>query len=601
MEREFFGTEPPAYRRYVDQAQAALERKEPDSQTAAEFFARAAEFVSPGFERAFVLGQLATIALKSGRPEEAVSVLLSEADWPHHVPAAYATLARAAVQADSLEAFRWLATRPGQYWEPSSAVFDQGVRIALNAKKPEFADELVGLAEQLCERGDPVVPLLRGLTREKQKRPEEAIAAYREAAGHGGTDPRVFRRLSLLLDKAKEPEEAAEWCRRGLALDLDARARQDLEKRLARIQAGSGKPHEASEILPIYVRSGVASIEREFSFPVQIREAAQAGGVAWARATRRGSPCVFVGQPGNECRELRVDVKPTQLFVHPTGDRCVVLGHDAQGNDVGAVALSDGLVSLFPLPGTPREVVRLADGWIASFRDGMLERRDWSGQPAWQSRLPDPDAYPHFLAADERIALASHLDRIYELDPATGEIKGTVQIKAAEPQEISAGPLTISIALGGAFWLQGLGVANGRGFAIANDRFFEVLPGPRLEPRERLQQFDDVRVPIVDEQGQLLAFQGNDAFRLLGPDGELGPAMSCPWPRHGLARLPDGHLVSYGSRELAVLDESGSETHRFEATHDVRSVAATGPMQVRVAVARDVLSLRMNGRLQTAS
>lgn len=594
MERESFSTEPAAYRRCVDQAQAALEREGPGSQTGAELFARAAGTVPPGFERAFALGQLATIALKSDRPEEAVSVLLSEADWPHHVPAAYATLARAAVQSETVEAFRWLATRSGKYWEPSGDVLDQGVRIALNAKRLEFADELVRLAEELYESVDPIVPLLRGLVREKQKRPQDALAAYREAADRGGTDARIFRRLSLLLDKSKESEEAAEWCRRGLELNPDARVRQELEKRLARIEAQSGKPPETAEILPVYLRSGDASIERELSFPVQVSEATQARGTVWARATRRGSSVVFVGRRDEPSAELALDFKATRLVASPTGGSCLVFGHESEGNPLGSVVSPDGVASTFPLPGTPREIACLDDGWIASFREGALERRDWAGRLTWQAHLLHADAYAHFLAADEQIALASHLDRVYQFDPSTGEATGTVEVEPAKTQEISAGPITMGITVGPS-WLQGLGVAKGRGFAIAGDQFYEVLPGPQLELRERLQRFDDVRVPMVDEQGQLLAFQGNDGFRLLGPNGELRSTVACPWQRHGLARLPDGRLVSYGGRELAVLDESGLETHRFETTHDVRSVAAVGRTLVRVVVARDVLSLQVDG------
>jgi tetratricopeptide (TPR) repeat protein len=591
---EFSAGEPPEYRRLVDEALADLDRGDGDPSLAEDRFGRAAALVPPGFERAFVLGQIATIALDLGRADQAVAVLLSDADWPHHVPAAFATLTRAGVEARSAEAFRWLATRPAEYHETGIEPLDNGVQIALRqVNDVEFAERLTDLAAELCGDGDPIVCLLRGLVREKQDRRGDAIAAYVSAAELGGTDPRIYRRLTLLLDKEKRRDEAKQWCRRALEIDLDAAARQDIEKRLSRLEAAPGAKRAASaHVLPLYVRTGAATIERVTAFPVQVTQAVQGPATAWGSGTRRKSPHLFIAQIGGDAAEYQLTFRPIVLRLAPEGAHCLALGSAEDGTCQAALVREDGESRALVLPAAPDNVVALADGWLVSFRSGVLEKYTWSGERSWRSQLPGPGAYAHFLAADSEIAFASHLNTIYEVDTEAGRVNGPVVIEP-KSSEYSAGTVSFTMEYGEASaWVAGLAVDRGRGFAVAADQFFEILAGPRLLPRERFDDFDHVRIPMFNDAGRAVAFQGNETFRAIQADGSLGAEIRCPWRQHGLARLDDHRFASYGARRISIIDASGQESHKLEAANEVRSLRVIDANTCRAVIGKDVLALR---------
>ena len=594
---EFSATEPPEYRRFVDQALAERDREDGDPKRAEEHFSRASALVPPGFDRAFVLGQIATIALDLGRADQAVAILLSDADWPHHVPAAFATLIRAGVEAQSAEAFRWLATRPAEYHEAGIEPLDNGVQIALRQTKDvEFAERLVDLAADLFGDGSPVVCLLRGLVREKQDRRGDAITAYVSAAELGGTDPRIYRRLTLLLDKEKRRDEAKQWCRRALEIDLDAAARQEIEKRLSRLEAAPGaKRAAAAHVLPLYVRTGAATIERVAAFPVQVTQAVQGPATAWGSGTRRKSPHLFSAQIGGDVVEYQLTFRPIVLRLAPGGAHCLALGSAEDGTCQAALFRGNGGESrALVLPAAPDNVVALADGWLVSFRSGVLEKYAWSGERSWRSQMPGPGAYAHFLAAGSEIAFASHLNTICEVDTETGRVSGPVVIEP-KSSEYSAGAVSFKMEYGEASaWVAGLAADadQGHGFAVAAGQFFEILAGPRLLPRERFDDFDHVRIPMLNDAGRAVAFQGNETFRAIQADGSLGAEIPCPWRKHGLARLDDHRFVNYGARRISIIDVSGQETHDLEAAKEVRSLRVIDANTCRAVIGKDVLALR---------
>jgi tetratricopeptide (TPR) repeat protein len=582
-----------SYRRLVDEALAHLDADDPDPRGAERLFAQAASLVPPGFDRSFVLGQLATLALEDDRPADVVELLLSVADWPHHVPAAFATLTRAAVEARSIEAFRWLATRPGEYHDPTPAVLDHGVRIALRAGDAPFARELVALASELCSEADSLVPLLQGLVLEKDGRPADAIHAYQRAAELEGSDARIYRRLTLLLDREKKPDEAREWCRRALELDLEASARQEIEKRIARLEAPTGaKRSAAASVLPLYVRSGSAQIERTASFPVQVTRAVQAGEKIWASGTRRSRPHLFICS-GDAVAEFPLEIRPTDLFPHPRGEMCLVIGIEGNEDPAGLLVQQDGSVVQLSFQDRPNNVVVLPDGWLCSYRAGDLERWEWSGQLRWRSRLPDPESYAHFFAADSDLCLASHLNQIFELRIDSGEVLGSVAVEA-QPTTMSAGGFEIEFEISGFDWVLGLGVRDGRGFAVADQKFSQISHGPDLQLQEKLEGDDAVRFPLHDESGRLLAFRANDSFRAVLPDGSLASPVAAPWDRRDLAPLEGDLWISYGGTQIAAMDAGGHESYVFEAAKQIRSLGPVGSRTIRTVIGRDVLRVDLD-------
>jgi hypothetical protein len=211
------------------------------------------------------------------------------------------------------------------------------------------------------------------------------------------------------------------------------------------------------------------------------------------------------------------------------------------------------------------------------------------GELRWQDRLSRQEAFAYFFAGDESRGLASFMNQIYEFVPATGTIGGPMAI---EPSVEIFRESTFEVTFEQEAWVQGLGLSRGRAFVLGGDRLFEVLPGPRLELREELDQNERLQVALTDENGELIGFQGNGVLRVLRRDGTLAPAAACPWERHGLARLNDEQLVSYSNRLIFILDAvTGEETHVFEAANNIRSLKVEGGSETRVVIGRDVLKV----------
>ena len=575
----------------TSRAYELLEAEEPDLDAAQACFARAASMVRPGDDRAYALGQLAAVALRAGRPGDVLAALMSEADWAHHVPASFDSLWRAAVAAEEIEPFCWLSQREARYHEPSVVWIDWGVGLALREGRWDFAGRLIDLVGTFGEA--PLQALLRGQLLEKQERTDEAIESFRSAAEIGCTDARCFRRLTLLLDRVKRRDEAAEWCRRALVLELDAAARAEIEKRLARLEAPAGKKRMASAgVIPLYLRRGDATIERVASAPVALVNATIASAALWGAGTRRGTHHLFLRAPdGNVALEWALGLTPRAVSPTRDGRRCLVVGPVAVDDtrSRGMIASSDGEVVDLGLVDSASAVAVLSDRWVTASREGPIQAIGCRGEALWTAALPGSVFAYHFAADDERV-LATHTDRLFELDPSCGELRGSAMIPEKPPFTSAEGPITISISFGeAASWARGLGIAAGRGWLIAADRLFEVTRGPGLVGRARYDGYDYPSYPVTDRRGGLVAFQGSDHIAVVGRDGPRDP-IPCPWSRHDLVPLAHGRLASFGGNELALLDEAtGEETHLIEAASKIRSVEARLDGAALVAVGRDLL------------
>jgi tetratricopeptide (TPR) repeat protein len=586
-----FTRRPQEFDAMTERAYRLLEAEDPDLDAVQACFTRAAACVGPGDDRAYALGQAATVALRAERPRDSVEALMSDIDWPHHVPASFDCLMRAAVAAEDLEPFRWLAQREARYHEPSLAWVDRGVSSALREQRFTFAERLVELVGGLGDA--PLQALLHGQVLEKEGREGDAIESFRRAAELGSADPRAFRRLTLLLDRAKRRDESAEWCRRALRLDLDAAARAEIEKRLARLQAPAGRKRDASAgVIPLYPRKGNATIERLASAPVALTEASVADGVLWGTAMRKGSPHLFSRAPAENVElEWALGLTPLTVCASSDGRCCLVMGPISADDKRwrGMVASLDGGVVDLGLLDVVSAVVTLADRWLTASRDGPVQAFGLGGEPRWTASLPG-GVFPYHFAADSQRVLATHTDRIFELDPNDGALRGSSKIPEKPEVTSSVGPVTISMSFGEqASWPRGLGIAAGRGWLIASDQLFEVAPGARLIGRERYEGYDYPSVAVVDRRGALLAFKGNEQIAVVGPDG-LRPPIPCPWSRRDLSRLSPHRLASFGGNVLALIDEaSGQETHLLEAASKIGAVDAGPDGAALVAVGRDLL------------
>jgi len=519
---------------------------------------------------------------------------MSDVDWPHHVPASFDCLARAAVAAEDLEPLRWLAQRDGQYHEPSLAWVDRGVGLALREQRFGFAERLVELVGGFADA--PLQALLHGQVLEKQGREGDAIESFRRAAELGSTDPRAFRRLTLLLDRAKRRDESAEWCRRALRLDLDPAARVDIEKRLARLEAPAGRKRDASaRVIPLYLRQGDATIERLASAPVALTEASVADGVLWGTAMRKGRPHLFVRAPAENVElEWTLGLTPHTVCASSDGRSCLVMGPISadDGRWRGMVARSDGEVVDLGLVDVVSAVITLADRWLTASRDGPVQAFGVGGGLLWKASLPG-GAFPYHFAADSQRVLATHTDRIFELALSGGELRGSTKIPQKPEVTSSVGPITISMSFGEeASWPRGLGMAAGRGWLIASDQLFEVAPGPRLIGRERYEGYDYPSFAVTDRRGALVAFKGNEQIAVVGPDGLRQP-IPCPWSRRELSPLTHGRLASFGGNELALINAmSGEESYFLEAPSKIGAVEAGPGGAALVVVGRDLLLVR---------
>ncbi len=99
---------------------------------------------------------------------------------------------------------------------------------------------------------------------------------------------------------------------------------------------------------------------------------------------------------------------------------------------------------------------------------------------------------------------------------------------------------------------------------------------------------------MFDDARHLIAFQGNESFRPIHADGSLGADIPCPWRQHGLTRLVDDRFVSYGARQILIIDASGQETLKLEAANEVRSLRVTDGNACRAVIGKDVLALRVD-------
>lgn len=582
---------PMQHRQLVKQARRLQSRGSLDLPGAARLLAQAAELVASGPDRAFILSQLARTYLRLGQPEAAITVLISERDWPHHLPAAFEILIKAAGQVSAVEPLRWLAKCPAQHHQPSPEVMERALGIALYRGDLDFGEQIVGLATELYSAENMHAALLRGRLRDRQKRESEAIDAYLVAARLGTRDSRCYGRLVFLLNKTRRLDETLEWCRRGLELGLDATIQRQLEKILVRRTALPGGTRGALQtLLPIYVRRGDAAVERMAQLPVVPGSAVQAGDLTWALGTRAGNPHLYPCKLDTAAAvAFPTPFAPRELFARPRGQTCLALG--ANGADWQAMMLeTDGAGAVFPLPGKPRGVIVLGERCIFAFRDGTVEARTWDGQPEWRVRFAG-SAFAYWLAGGGDRALTTYLDWIYELEPATGRDAGHMSVKTAP-----------GIAPGGAArtagarraWIQSVGFIGARAFGIFHGGFFEIGRGARLELVEAISPATPPYRVLTDSSGQLIALKGEASMRTVGLDGRLSGSIPAPTSPYDLERLDATRFVRYDNRVIETLDADGSELHRFETADLIRSLRVIGEKELRLVVGRDVLRVRLD-------
>ncbi len=562
-----------------------------DLRAAAQVLAQAAELVEPGPDRAFALSQLARTYLRLDQPDGAITVLLSEQDWPHHLPTAFEILTKAAGQASAVEPFRWLATCPAQHHEPSPQVFERALGIALYRNDYDYGEQILTLASELYPPEDVNVALLKGRLRDRQKRQSEAIDAYLQAARLGTRDARCYSRLTTLLNKTRRLNETLEWCRRGLELGLDAATQRQLEKILvARTALPGGKRSALETILPLYIRRGEALVERVAQLPIAPNRAVQTGELTWALGTRSGNPHLFPCKVETaEAMGFQAPFVPREFFVRTGGQICLALGlHGAEWQAMMLAA--NGASAVFPLPDKPRNVSVLPDRCIFSFRDGTIEARTWNGQPAWQVRFAR-NAFAYWLSGGEDRALVTYMDWVYELVPETGQDAGHASVKTAP-----------GIAAGGAArtagsrraWIQGLGFIGERAFGLFHGGLYEIGRGARLELLEAISPEDPLYRMVSDSDGELIALRAEASMRTVGLDGKLSEPFPTPTGNHHLERLGATRFVRHSSRVIATIDADGTEMHRFETADPIRSVRVIGEKELRVVVGREVLRVRLD-------
>lgn len=204
---------------------------------AAEIFRRQAVANSePGEERANARAELADLYRDQSTPEKVIEALVHQAEWAYLPARSFRYLEAAALETGNTTVFQWLATLPAANWKSGPAVLRDGVVKALKAKNGPLATQ-IGALFSIPQLHDELMMLeVGGRIWEARGERDQAISAYLRAANAGSKEPFVYRRVTMLLDKAKRRDEAAHWCREALRQKvLDDKATTEIAQRLARL------------------------------------------------------------------------------------------------------------------------------------------------------------------------------------------------------------------------------------------------------------------------------------------------------------------------------------------------------------------------------
>lgn len=411
---------------------------------------------------AFALGRYGSFLLGMDRGQEAQTVLERAIALGTDIPVIwrdYALILLERGDVDSLLVTAQLMSASVRDPRAAAALLLMLAGRALREHRPDLARVLLErtLADSLVLFDQDSSWVARGLIGkaiEDEGRPDDAVSYWARAFSEGSNDGLTANRLSMLLQKNKRYQQAAQVLEDALSRSLPANVEERLRKRLVRVQDEVlPKSERRKTDVPSYsIRDATVPIEEVFQVRLRppIRRFDLWGDLVrcFGLAKDQGSVFDVVLEDGSVVRELRGLPAWDELIFSPPRAALGVERFGTLGKGRATLSFLNAefdVLGQATLPDAVSEAAVAGEQWAVGCRDGNLYAYSLDGQQLWSWSTPGSEEpvespgfrpCPYYVTAIDDLVVTSSMGRIFAVGPA-GDLRWTHEIPTMAPRRVA--------------------------------------------------------------------------------------------------------------------------------------------------------------------